>query len=593
MPAQISDKLTQTTVNSRPVPTTVTSTRAGAGTTLSCLALTGWPTATAVHFITYKINTSNQKVAGSQIDWKGIVSGTTLTGLTLMAGTDSGNAVGDIVEAAPTAAYANDLYTWGSAHANQDGSLISSVVRTALGQTSTTGAGWTTLGNNPNTTTANGNRSYTQVFNAVDLTPTLSVGMRLLEQRTVAAPNQCTNLNGTTQFFNSTSPNKMTFTNNFVVSAWVKLTSYGSAIIAGRRDANNGWDLALTPVGTVRIEGFNGGLANTYRVDSYQSIPLNKWVYIAAQLDMSGTVTTGNTNSYIMLDGVEVPSAGTRAGTSPTSLLQGTGDLNIGAAASSSFFPGKIAQMAIYNAKVTEAAILASMNQPLVGTETSLASAYSLSNSLLDLNTTTPNNLTANGSATTTTTDSPYAQGATAGTLEYGVIDDIVFSTNTTITVRIAEGSQLPTTGGISAVSYSSTANPYGFPTSANSKILQQILLSATFTSTATVPTLINGMTMTYTVPTGGKRLKISAHFPQVSVSGNQTVLYLLDGATQLQGDVNNNVAAATSINFVPPSIWFAAGIHTFTLFQVLTGAGTATYTMAATNQASFTLEEA
>lgn len=148
MAAAITDLVTQATVNSRPTPTTVSSTRSAAGAILSCLALTGWPTGTAVHFITYKINTSGAKIAGSQADWKGIVSGTTITNLTLKAGTDVGNAVGDIVEASPTAAYANDLVTWGTAQHNQDGThaavtATSVSAGTVAGTTSVSDAGQT------------------------------------------------------------------------------------------------------------------------------------------------------------------------------------------------------------------------------------------------------------------------------------------------------------------------------------------------------------------------------------------------------------------------------------------------------------------
>lgn len=109
MAALITDKFTETTNGTRPDPTTVTSTRSAAATTLQCAALTGWPTATAVHFATYRTNAQGEKVAGSQCDWKGIVSGNQITSLTLKAGTDVGNAIGDTVVCMPTAAWADDV----------------------------------------------------------------------------------------------------------------------------------------------------------------------------------------------------------------------------------------------------------------------------------------------------------------------------------------------------------------------------------------------------------------------------------------------------------------------------------------------------
>lgn len=121
MAAGINDRFTQATNGTRPVPTTLTAIRGVAAGTISCAALTGWPTATAVHFIIYRTDSSGNKVAGSQTEWKGIVSGTTITALALKAGTDLGDSIGAIVEAAPTAAWANDMVAGMTQEHNQDG----------------------------------------------------------------------------------------------------------------------------------------------------------------------------------------------------------------------------------------------------------------------------------------------------------------------------------------------------------------------------------------------------------------------------------------------------------------------------------------
>lgn len=121
MAATINDKFNETTNGTRPDATTVTGTRSAAGTTLQCAALTGWPTATAVHFATYRTDAQGDKVAGSQCDWKGIVSGTQLTNLTLKAGTDVGNAIGETVVCMPTAAWADDVVEGISVEHDQDG----------------------------------------------------------------------------------------------------------------------------------------------------------------------------------------------------------------------------------------------------------------------------------------------------------------------------------------------------------------------------------------------------------------------------------------------------------------------------------------
>lgn len=326
--------------------------------------------------------------------------------------------------------------------------------------------GWTSLGSTPSSVVYNGNRSYTCTFSSVNLTTTISPGYRFRTTRTVTAPTQSTSLNGTTQYYSKTSPAGMTFTDDFVVSAWVKMTSYGtvSAIIS-RYNGTSGWTLQINASGQVQLAGFNAGAGNNSFVLSSQSIPLNKWTHITAQLDMS-TFTATSTTSYIMLDGVDVPCTVTRAGTNPTALVQ-AGDINVGAASATTPFPGKIAQVAVFNAKVTQATMRGYMSQGLLGTETSLISAYSFNGVITDLNTSNANNLTANGSAVATNADSPFgglSSGLISPTSDYGIVMSASFSTSTTVVVQVPEGCAIPTTGGVASVAYSSNKVPFNFP---------------------------------------------------------------------------------------------------------------------------------
>lgn len=130
MAASINDKFTEATNGSRPVPTTLTALLPSGASpgTATCGALTGWPTATAVHFIIYTVDVNGNKVSGSQTDWKGIVSGSTITGLVLKAGTNNGYSIGAVVEAAPTAAWADDLTEGLAVEHNQDGTHNNTVV---------------------------------------------------------------------------------------------------------------------------------------------------------------------------------------------------------------------------------------------------------------------------------------------------------------------------------------------------------------------------------------------------------------------------------------------------------------------------------
>jgi hypothetical protein len=306
--------------------------------------------------------------------------------------------------------------------------------------------GWSPLGATPNTVTANGNNSFDLVFNSTDLTDTLTNGMRIRATRTVAAPNTAFSLDGTNDYYVKTTPNKLTFTDDFVCSAWVYLTSYSASDMAvvSRWNGTSGFVLRVNTNGTILMAGYNGGASNN----------------ITAQLDMS-TFTASTTTSYIMIDGVDVPATVSRGGTNPTALVQ-AGNLEIGSTNGGTLpFPGYIDQVAVYSAKVTQATILASINRALSGSETSLASAYS-NGSVNDLNTTTPNNLTATNGATTVA-NSPFGNRGVSTTLEYGIVMANTFSTNTTVTVQVPEGCQLPTTGGITSVDYSTQSIPYGF----------------------------------------------------------------------------------------------------------------------------------
>jgi hypothetical protein len=347
--------------------------------------------------------------------------------------------------------------------------------------------GWSPVESPPDTVVANGNRSYTLTFNSLDLTDTISPGMRVRTTRTVAAPDQCTDLEASSsQYYNKTSPSGMTFTDDFVVSAWIKLESYpaagGNYSIASRYNGTSGWELRVkTGSGQIEMYGWNGGAGNYSGAVSYQSVPLNKWVHVTAQLDMS-TFTATTTTTYMMIDGVDIPCVVTRGGTNPTALIQ-AGNLEIGSTNSgTSPFDGKIAQVAIYSAKVTQATILASMNQGLTGSETSLVSAYSFDNSINDLSA-TANNLTAQNSAVATNTDSPFGNGATSSTLDYGLVQSVSFSTNTTMVVQVPSGCTIPTTGGVSALAYSVQANPYGW---ANDTLRWEVLLKQMTSTTVT-----------------------------------------------------------------------------------------------------------
>lgn len=319
---------------------------------------------------------------------------------------------------------------------------------------------WTALGYTPGTVTYNGNRSYNLTIANTDVTNVLSNGMRVKLARTVTPPTQCTDLEASSsQYWSKASPAGTTFTDDFCAGAWIKLKSYTGAqqTIVSRYNGTSGWRLDLAADGTVKLVGFNGGSANFSQVQSYQSIPLGKWVHVAAQLDMSAFTAT-STTSYVMIDGVNVPAAVSRGGTNPTSLINNVGNLEVGAANSGAIpFDGKIAQCWYSSAKITQATIQTFISQSMTGSETSIVSLFKFNGDGNDSNA-NANNLSANGGATATTADSPF------NSTEYGIITANSFSTDTTLTVQVPEGYAIPTSGGVSSMYYSTQDVPYGFP---------------------------------------------------------------------------------------------------------------------------------
>lgn len=370
---------------------------------------------------------------------------------------------------------------------------------------------WRTLPYSVGTVVDNTNHSYTFPINGIDLTSTLSAGMRLRLNRTTAAPAQCASLDGTTQYFQDTSVSGHSFTNNFVVSAYIKvdrLLTTGMTI-ASRTTGTNGWIMTLEPTGQILILGYNGSASNARWVTSRAAVPIGKWVHVTAQLDMASYPTVSPTTSYTMIDGVNVTAVMNTNGTNPTSFVQ-AGNLEIGSQnGGNNKFPGKIAQVAIYSAKVTQANVRATMHQALTGSETNIAGAYTLSNSLNDLSA-NANHLTAQGGATTTNADSPFGNNGASTTAEYGIImKKPTFSTNTSVTVQVPAGCAIPTSGSIANIAYSSVDTPFGFPKEKNRWNIDVILGSAASTAfTATNvydPSLYN-----ISVPIGAWKLGYS-----------------------------------------------------------------------------------
>jgi hypothetical protein len=442
----------------------------------------------------------------------------------------------------------------------------------------TTPQGWTPVTQSVSSVAYNGNRSYTLTMSA-DVSATLSPGMRVRTTRTVTAPTQCTSLNGSTQYYSKTTPTGLSFTTTFTCSAWVKLSSYQAGGIIARRNADTeGWSMFIDSSGRVQLVALRIASNNKFIV-SNQSLPLNKWVHVAATMDVSAGDTTAQ---KIWIDGVEVPRTYNINGTI-TALVQGTTALVVGAtkSAGTDLFAGKIAQAAVFSSQLSDATVKSYYSQGLSGTETNLISAYSFNNSINDLNTTNANNLTAQGSATATNADSPFTTNSfdvETGTEDYGIVQSVA---TTTVVVQVPAGNTIPTSGGVSAMSYSTQKAPYGMPVNADRWSLD-LLIQATINVTTGSTAVQNPGGLNINIPIGTFSLigRIRAQFG-----------FAAAGGTDHFGDIANNT---TNMNALTWSAMYQDNMVTWiamhnTSFNVNNTSATPYYILIRTSRASST----
>lgn len=126
MPAATTDHFRRASSGTtRPVVTYLASDKTNGSTTAVLNAVTGWNTTTGVDLVIYRIDTSGAVVAGTQTDWIATLAGSTLSDMTLKAGTEpaSGYPAGtqSVVIASPTAAWGDSLVEGILVEHNQDG----------------------------------------------------------------------------------------------------------------------------------------------------------------------------------------------------------------------------------------------------------------------------------------------------------------------------------------------------------------------------------------------------------------------------------------------------------------------------------------
>lgn len=140
MAASVNDNLDQTTSSATGRPVTATLSAPGhsiGGTSIGVSVATNWSTTTGIHFSIYATTTVGSltvKDTSTQTDWKGTLSGTTISNMTITGGTDQDYSAGAIVEITPTARWAKDLYDWAIAQHKQDGTHANTITTDTINE---------------------------------------------------------------------------------------------------------------------------------------------------------------------------------------------------------------------------------------------------------------------------------------------------------------------------------------------------------------------------------------------------------------------------------------------------------------------------
>jgi hypothetical protein len=150
--------------------------------------------------------------------------------------------------------------------------------------------------------------------------------------------------------------------------AWIKLESYTrGGIIARRNGDTEGWSFGVSVTGQLTLESLRIA-GNNKLAASDMALPLNKWIHVAATMDVS---VAGNSSTTMYIDGQLVTATVTTNGTA-TALVQGTTALVVGAekSAGTNPFDGKIAQAAVFSTVLSAATINSYATQTLSGSIT-------------------------------------------------------------------------------------------------------------------------------------------------------------------------------------------------------------------------------
>lgn len=389
----------------------------------------------------------------------------------------------------------------GAINGNLDSNNIASVSGTKItagtlpGSTfdASTAGGWIADSATYTYSANNGNKEFV-LGTSRDTTGYLSPGMKFKVTRGTTPSTQCMSFTASSsQYATNASPSGITFTGAFTCEAWIKLNSYtGNRMeIVDKLDGaftSGGWQFELTNSGQLLVQYGTGSSFTGW--STYQSVPLNQWVHVAAVVSS----TASKTLQGIYINGTSVPTQSVAS--SATSLTQASVDLRIGAFSatpSNSYFDGSMYQVRVWSVAQSQASIQANMAIALT-TATNLV--FVTADGSFNDASGVGNNLTAQNSASAAATGNPY------NTTEYATILNV---TSSTVTVSTGSAGSIPNMT-LNSPQYSVAKNPYGLPSGLN--VLGNTILQANQTSTSTSYVAISGLSV-LTYLTAGQKVRV------------------------------------------------------------------------------------
>lgn len=527
--------------------TTTTAGIAASDTTIPLSSVTRLPTDTGI-LLTLDATDANGNATPTKTETvSGVIVGNNLTNVVRgIEGSAQSHNSGAVVVDYITAAHWNRMAQAFLTSHNQDGSLQSSAVQTALNLGNSNLNGWNPLGYTFTYGANNGNKEYTLTVPS-DLTGTLSKGMKLQFTRGTVAPTQCMSFaSASSQYATKASPSGITFTGAFTCEAWIYLQSYTGQVQQIINRANSaytagGWDFFVDTDGTIRIR--YGSTTNYTSFKTYQSVPLNKWVHVA------GVITSvASKTGQMYINGVAV--ATNNISTSSTTLTQTTDDLRLGAVGggtlTNTYFNGYMSEVRVWGAAQSQANIQANMAISLTGSESNLVALFQGNGNFND-KTTNANNLTASGGAIATQAANPY------NNVEYGILTNISYSNpNSTLTIFTGTDYNIPNMA-LSSPQYSTQRAPYGFPASRAKWAITFIDRNNETQSSPTNGTWYNIGSAQISIPTGEWRTEYNVNLnPSQSATTGVNAWATLSTANNSESDstwsgfTENDGASAT-----------------------------------------------